>query len=159
MTLEENKKLVLDHFEALYRLDAEAVRKQLAADFVDHEAPHGSMPPGPDAVLLAFGSVLRAVPDLRVKVEDILAEGDLVAVRGTWTGTHKSVGSSAESQREHDVVIDFMRGPRPPQNVPPTDRATSITGMVFWRIRDGQIVERWGNLDRLSLQKQLSADA
>ena len=34
-----------------------------------------------------------------------------------------------------------------------------INAAVFWRIRDGQIVERWGNLDRLSLQKQLSADA
>jgi len=139
MTLEENKKLVLDHYEALYRQDAEAVGKQLSADFVDHEAPYGSMPPGPDAVLRAFESVLRAVPDLRVKVEDIVAEGNLVAVRGTWTGTHK--------------------GPLPPLNLPPTNRATSITGMVFWRIRDGQIVERWGNLDWLSLQKQLSAEA
>ncbi len=31
--------------------------------------------------------------------------------------------------------------------------------MVFWRIRDGQIVERWGNLDRFRLQKQLTAEA
>jgi len=148
MTLEENKKLVLDHYEALYRLDAEAVRKQLAADFVDHEAPYGSMPPGPDAVLRAFESVLRAVPDLRVKVEDIVAEGDLVAVRGTWTGTH-----NGPLPRIRDgQIVD-------PLNLPPTNRATSITGMVFWRIRDGQIVERWGNLDRFSLQKQLAAEA
>jgi steroid delta-isomerase-like uncharacterized protein len=130
--------LVLDHYEALYRRDAEAVRKQLAADFLDHETPFGNMPPGPDAVLRVFESVLRAFPDLRVKVEDIVAEGDLVAVRGTWTGTHK--------------------GPFPPLNLPPTNRATSISGMVFWRIRDGQIVER-GNLDRLSLQRQLTAEA
>lgn len=89
MTLEENKKLVLDHYEALYRHDAEAVRKQLAADFVDHEAPYGSMPPGPDAVLRAFESVHRSVPDLHVKVEDIVAEGDLVAVRELGRGHTK----------------------------------------------------------------------
>ena len=148
MTLEENKKLVLDHYEALYRHDAEAVRKQLAADFVDHEAPYGSMPPGPDAVLRAFEMVHRAVPDLSVKVEAIVAEGDLVAVRGTWTGTHKS---PLPRIRDGEILD--------PLNVPTTNRATSITGMVFWRIRDGQIVERWGNLDRFSLQKQLTAEA
>ena len=139
MTLEENKKLVLDHYEALYRQDAEAVRRQLAADFVDHEAPFGSTPPGPEAVLRAFETVHQAFPDLSVKIEDIVAEGDLVAVRGTWTGTHK--------------------GPAPFMSFPPTNRATAASGMVFWRIRDGQIVERWGNLDRLGLQRQLSAQS
>jgi predicted ester cyclase len=29
----------------------------------------------------------------------------------------------------------------------------------IWRIRDGQIVERWGNLDRLGLERQLSAES
>ena len=81
MTPAENKKLVLDHYDALYRQDAEAVRKQLAADFVDHEAPLGSTPPGPEAVLRAFDAVHQAFPDLSVKIEDIVAEGDLVAVR------------------------------------------------------------------------------
>jgi len=89
MTLEENKKLVLDHYEALYRHHAETVRKQLSADFVDHEAHWGTIPPGPEAVLRTFEMVHRAFPDLSVKVEAIVAEGDLVAVRGTWTGTHK----------------------------------------------------------------------
>jgi predicted ester cyclase len=97
------------------------------------------MPPGPDAVLRAFEMVRRAFPDLSVKVEAIVAEGDLVAVRGTWTGTHK--------------------GPFPPMNLPPTNRHTTPSGMVFWRIRDGQIVERWGNLDRLGLQRQFSAES
>src|ERR1700682_6136204 len=123
----------------MYRQDAEAVRRQLAADCVDHEAPFRSMPPGPEAVLRTFEMVLRAFPDLHVKVEDIVAEGDLVAVRGTWTGTQK--------------------GRFPPMNLPPTNRATMISGMVFWRIRDGQIVERWGNLDFLGLQRQLSAES
>jgi hypothetical protein len=37
MTTEGNKNLVLEHYEAfLHRRDDEAVRNQLAADFVDH---------------------------------------------------------------------------------------------------------------------------
>jgi hypothetical protein len=43
MTVEENKKLVLQHYEDfLHRRDADAVRRQLTADFVDHELPPGT---------------------------------------------------------------------------------------------------------------------
>jgi len=67
---------------------AEALKRQLAPDFVDHRAPAG-MPPGPEAVLRSFEAVHQAFPDLRVKVEDIVAEGDRVAVSASWTGTHR----------------------------------------------------------------------
>jgi steroid delta-isomerase-like uncharacterized protein len=139
MSPEENKKLVLDHYEAfVHRHDDAAVRKQLAADFVDHEMPAGT-PPGPEAAL-RWGQTLRtAFPDLRVKIEDIVAEGDLVAVRASWTGTHQ--------------------GPFPPLSAEPTNRRAVLTGMVFWRVRDGQIVERWATLDRLGLMQQLGAKA
>jgi hypothetical protein len=43
MTGEENKRLISDHYESLvHQQDAEAVRKQLAADFRDHEMPPGT---------------------------------------------------------------------------------------------------------------------
>jgi predicted ester cyclase len=42
-------------------------------------------------------------------------------------------------------------------SVPPTNRAFEFTGMVFWRIRDGQIAERWAAIDRVGLQQQLTA--
>lgn len=137
MAAEENKKLVLDHYESfVHKQDAETVRKQLAPDFVDHEMPPGT-PPGPDATLRYNEMLHNAFPDLRVKVEDIVAEGDRVAVRARWTGTH--------------------RGPFPLLNAAPTNRTFVLTGMVFWRIRDGKIVERWAILDRLALQQQLAS--
>ena len=77
-----------------------------------------------------------AFPDLRVEIEDIVAEGDRVAVRARWTGTH--------------------RGTLPMMPFPPTTRTVEFTGMVFWRVRDGRIVERWATLDRLALQQQLA---
>jgi predicted ester cyclase len=80
----------------------------------------------------------NAFPDLRVKIEDIVAEGDLVAVRARWIGTH--------------------RGVLPMIPVPVTNRAFTLKGMVFWRIRDGKIVERWATMDRLGLQQQLTAN-
>jgi len=135
MTIEENKRLVLEHYEAFVeRRDADAVRRQLAPDFRDHEMPPG-IPPGPEGAL-QYGAMLHeAFPDLKVKIEDILAEGDRVAVRARWTGTH--------------------RGSFPGMPIPGTNRQFSFRGMVFWRIRDGKIVERWATIDRLGLQQQL----
>ena len=51
------------------------------------------------------------------------------------------------------------QGPFPPLSAEPTNRRAVLTGMVFWRVRDGQIVERWATLDRLGLMQQLGAKA
>lgn len=138
MSIEENKKLILEHYESFVeKQDAEAIRKQLASDFRDNEMPPG-IPPGPEGAIQLRAMLHRAFPDLRVKIEDIVAEGDRVAIRGTWTGTHQGV--------------------LPMMPVPPTNRPFTVTGMVFWRIRDGKIVERWATMDRLGLQQQVTAE-
>ena len=76
------------------------------------------MPPGASAgpeVALQFRAMLHAAfPDLRITIEDIVAEGDRVAVRARWTGAH--------------------RGPLPIVPVPVGNRPFSFTGMVFWRV-------------------------
>jgi predicted ester cyclase len=136
MTSEENKKLVLEHYEDFVnKHNPEAVRRQLAPDFRDHEMPPGT-PPGPEAALQYRAVLHTAFPDLRVTIEDIVAEGDRVAVRARWTGTH--------------------RGVLPMMPIPVTNRGFTFTGMVFWRISDGRIVERWATIDRLGLQQQLT---
>jgi steroid delta-isomerase-like uncharacterized protein len=137
MSAEDNKKLVLEHYEAfLNRRDDNAVSNQLTADFVDHEMPPGT-PVGPGGALQYRSMLLAAFPDLRVKVEDIVAEGDRVAVRAVWTGTHRG---------------SFTAMP-----LPPTNRTAQLSGMVFWRIRDGKLAERWATLDRMGLYQQLTA--
>lgn len=138
MTPEKNKKLVLEHYESfVHQQDAEAIRRQLASDFRDHEMPPGT-PPGPETVI-QYGAMLHAAfPDLKIVIEDIVAEADRVAVRARWTGTH--------------------RGVFPAMPIPVTNRAFSFTGMVFWRIRDSQLAERWATIDRLGLQRQLTAE-
>ncbi|HEX7363540.1 MAG TPA: ester cyclase [Bryobacteraceae bacterium] len=137
MDTEDNKKLVLEHYESfVHKQDAEAVRRQLAPDFRDHEMPPGT-PAGPDGALQFRAILHTAFPDLRIKIEDIVAEGDRVAVRAVWTGTH--------------------RGVLPMIPVPVSNRRVTFTGMVFWRIKNGKIVERWGNIDRLGIQQQLTA--
>jgi steroid delta-isomerase-like uncharacterized protein len=139
MTLEENKKLIRDHYEAfVHRRDAEAVRNQLAPDFVDHEMPPG-MPPGPEGALRWTEMLHQAFPDMRIAIEDIIAEGDRVAVRASWTGTH--------------------RGSLPMLDLAPTNRSFVLKGMVFWRISGDRIAERWATLDLAGLRRQLTASS
>jgi steroid delta-isomerase-like uncharacterized protein len=136
MGVEENKRLILEHYDSFVNgKDADALRRQLAPDFVDHDMPPGT-PPGPDAVLKLREMLDVAFPDLQVKIDDIVAEGDRVAVRATWTGTHKGVF--------------------PPMPAPVSNRKISFTGMVFWRISNGRVAERWATLDRAGLQQQLA---
>jgi steroid delta-isomerase-like uncharacterized protein len=134
---EENKKLILEHYESFVnRQDSEAVRRELSDDFIDHEMPPGT-PPGPEPILKFRAMLHAAFPDLRVKIDDIVAEADRVALRATWTGTHKGV---------------FPLIP-----VPVSNRKISFTAMVFWRISNGKVAERWATIDRLAIQQQLTA--
>ena len=75
------------------------------------------------------------LPDLRMKIEDIMAEGDKVTVRLTAEGTHK--GGQL--------------------GVPPTGRRVRIAGLVVLRIANGQIVEGWNSWDQLGLLRQIGA--
>lgn len=78
-------------------------------------------------------SVHAAFPDLSVTVEDTVAEGDTVAHRLTFRGTHEGE----------------FRG------IPPTGNAVEVANTLFTRVEDGQIAERWLQVDTLGLLAQL----
>jgi predicted ester cyclase len=77
-------------------------------------------------------------PDLRLKLEDTIAEGDKVVVRWTATGTHKGKGRHA------------MFG-----SVEPTGKELHVSGMTILRFKDGEVVETWGLTDELGAAAQL----
>ncbi|HEV7126024.1 MAG TPA: ester cyclase [Ktedonobacterales bacterium] len=74
-----------------------------------------------------------AFPDLHLDVEQLLAQGDLVAFRILIRGTHTG----------------------PFQGLAPTGRSITLTATDILRIAGGQVVEHWGNLDELGLLRQL----
>jgi len=78
-------------------------------------------------------SVLTAFPDMTATVEDVIAEGDTVAMRVTLTGTHDG---------------EFM-------GFEPTGNSFEATNMVFSRIEDGQVAERWVNPDVFGMLTQV----
>ncbi len=82
-----------------------------------------------------YGGLWSAFPDLHITVEDMVGEGDKVSWRLLVNGTHEAE----------------FRG------VPPTGRQVTFGAQYIFRFRDGKIVERWTNFDRLGVMVQLGA--
>jgi len=128
---EANKALIRAHYESTTNaFKPSVIDRQVALDFVDHSQPELT---GPEGVKAQTRSLRAAFPDLTVTIEDLVAEGDLVAVRGTWRGTHQG----------------------PFRGVPPIGRRIELSGMAFWRIAGGQIRESWNLVDMPTLMRQL----
>lgn len=72
-------------------------------------------------------------PDLRITLDDMIAESDMVAVRFTATGTH----------------LGQMLG------IPPTGKRVSVVNITLYHMRDGRIVDQQGLTDTLGLLQQL----
>jgi len=120
MTHAEMKEFIRNHFEEFVnRKNLGIGEVNFAPGFVDHGAdvPPG-LPPGPEGAIQYVGAALKKVPDLRVMIEDMIAEDDKVVVRNHWTGT-----DAASKQR-----LEF-------------------SGIVIWRIANRQIVDRWAYLE------------
>ena len=104
----------------------------IAPDFHDHTNPPG-MQHGIDGHKAVVTLFRAAFPGLRFVPEEMVAEGDRVAVRTTMHGTHQG---------------EFF-------GIPPTGRRVTVSGTHILRIADGKIAEHWGNNDDLGLMQQL----
>jgi steroid delta-isomerase-like uncharacterized protein len=105
----------------------------VAEDCIEHEAIPDMPSRGPEAPKAAFTMFLAAFPDLAMRAEDVIAEGDRVAVRTTMTGTHEG---------------EFM-------GAPPTNKAFEVNVIDIFEIRDGQVTQHWGLTDQGAMMEQL----
>jgi steroid delta-isomerase-like uncharacterized protein len=128
--------------EALARMYwAEAVwgKQGKIADVVAPNEIHhwgiGGDTTGFDAFAQGWAHFNQAFPDLTFTVDDIVAEGDLVATRWTATGTQSG---------------EF-------QGIAPTNKEVSWSGINVFRIACGQIAESWGEADHIGLRRALGA--
>lgn len=128
-----NKALIRAHYEAtINRFDPARIDQQVAPDFIDHGSP-GETVRGPKGIKSQIASLHAAFPDLQVTIMDMVAEGDRVAVRSRFQGTHKG----------------------PFRGIAATGATIDFTGTFFWGIEQGRIKERWGLLDTQCLMRQL----
>jgi predicted ester cyclase len=132
----ENKRLEYHIFEQMYdKRNMDVIDEYIDENWVDHYCE--VMRPGEaftraDLKKLTLQS-FEAFPDSRTVIDDMVAEGDRVAVRFTVTGTHTGA--------------DFM-------GMPANGKIRSMHMMVIDRYRDGKIVESWGVVEALPVPGQ-----
>ena len=130
---EENKALARRAWDEVFNqrnldfFDAVSV-----ADAIWHEPDREFQ--GTEEIKQLSAGFLEAFPDLNVTVEDVLAEGEQVAVRWTQRGTHQG-----EMERLG----------------PPTGRSFELEGITIHRFEGEKIAETWERYDNLSLLQQL----
>jgi steroid delta-isomerase-like uncharacterized protein len=137
MPAEENKAIARRLMtEVMNEGKLEVADELLAADWVDHDPanPPGSAS-GPDAFKQLATMYRAAFPDMKMTIEDMIAEGDRVVTRWTARGTHQG---------------ELM-------GAPPSGKQVTVTGIGIDRIAGGKIAESWGNWDTLGLLTQVGA--
>lgn len=133
MSTEGNKALIRRFYEEVFnQRNLAALDDFYAPDHVDHTLPPG-MPVGPDGTRQAIAITLAGFPDLRVAIEDMIAEGDKVVTRFTINGTQQGTFGS----------------------ISPTGKQVAVSTIEITRVVDGKIVEDWGLDDRLGMLQQL----
>lgn len=136
MQTEQNKALYRQFVEEVFnRGNTSAIDELVAPDFVEHEELPPGVPTGREGVKQLSIMLRSAFPDLKATIDDMLAEGDKVAARMTWRGTHKG---------------EFM-------GIPPSGKNVSVEVIDFVRFAGGKFVEHWGLMDNASMMQQLGA--
>ncbi|MBE0429662.1 MAG: ester cyclase [Thermoleophilia bacterium] len=133
--MDANKEIVERLYdEVINKGNLEKLESLMDPDFRDHLAPQ--QPPGIQGFKDFLKMVSTAFPDIRVKIEDMIAEKDRVEVRLSISGTHNGI----------------LMG-----EIQPTGKAASWTGIDILKIENGKIKDRWSERNLLSMMEQIGA--
>jgi predicted ester cyclase len=90
---------------------------------------------GPEGFASTVGGLRSGFPDIHFTIEDLLADGDRVALRWKWEGTHQNNFRGFE----------------------PTGKRVSNTAIAIYELRDGKVVRAWLQTDRLGFLETMGA--
>ena len=131
--LETNKALARRFFEEVAsQHNPDLVDELFSEDYVLHD-PGNPMVQDRETFKQFLTGHYAAFPDAKWTVEDVVAEGDRVVVRWTFTGTHQG---------------ELL-------GIPPTGKQVSMSGITIYRVADGKIAEEWAVSDIMGFMQQL----
>ncbi len=117
--------------EALNKRDLEVLDELVAENYIEND-PLPGQGTGRDGMKDRYRMLVQAL-DPQFTIEDVIAEGDRVAVRWSNSGSH----------------VGELFG------IPPTGRSFSIAGVDIYRLQGGTVVEHWDVVDMYGLMMQL----
>lgn len=106
LTTDQMKEFVRNHFEDFVnQRNAAVIHKNMTSDFYDHDGPGGKPtdPAGDEQMMLGM---YKAMPDLHLTIEEMVAEGDKVVYRNTWRWTDQS----GKKMQFHGFVLRRFEG-------------------------------------------------
>ncbi len=131
---ENHKAVVRRLFDEVWNKGDLSVTEQcFAPTYTHHDPSTPDLGQGPEGEKRRAALYRSAFPDLRLTIEDLIAEGDTVAVRWSCRGTHRG-----------DLA-----------GIAPTGRQITITGVSVARFAGDKMVEGWINWDAHGLFEQL----
>lgn len=129
----ENKQIVTGRVQELWSTGNTAILDEIIAPgYTLHKPPTG-FPPDREGLKQILTTMRSAFPDLKVTVQDVIAEGDKVVQRRTFEGTHRG---------------EFL-------GIPPTGKMVSVGQIIVSRVAGGKIVEEWAETDFLGMLQQV----
>ncbi len=134
MSTEDNKATLRRFFEEVWnRGNLAVIEELLSSNHLFHEP--NSLEPirGREGFRQYVMMNRNAFPDVHITIEDLIAEGDKVVNRFTFTGTQTG---------------DLL-------GIPPTGKRVTVTAIVISHFVAGKIVESCINSDRLGMLQQL----
>jgi steroid delta-isomerase-like uncharacterized protein len=133
---EHNKAIVRRLMEEVWNKgNLSLVDELFAPNYEDHDPSTPDFGRGPESEKKRATLYRNAFPDLRLTIEEIIAEGDTVMARWSCRGTHKGdLGGIA-----------------------PTGKQINISGITVARLANGKLAEAHVNWDALGLMQQLGA--
>ena len=136
MSTEDNKALIrLAIEEEWNRGNFAYVDEQTTSDYIHHDPGNPHVRTREEYKQWVTDS-RNAFPDLHITIEEMFAEGDLVATRFTFRGTN--IG---------DMVT--------PMYIPATGKQVTVSGITIARFAGGKVVEDWHQADMLGFMQQL----
>lgn len=133
MSAEKNKAIIRRLVRAEEIGDWATVDELTAPNYVYHNPANPRVRTHEEHKQKVLIALRTGFPDLKITIEDIIAEGNKVVIRFSFSGTHK--GEYA--------------------GIPPTNKRIEATAINIFRLADGKVAEQWVESNALGMLLQM----
>ncbi|MCC9607458.1 ester cyclase [Blastopirellula sp. JC732] len=134
--MEQVKALARRWFEEVWNQRRDEAIQELAAHDAIAHLESGVVINGAEVFKSFRDNLLAALPDMKVEVEAVIADGDAAVVRWNFVGSHKGEGFGFK----------------------PTGRTIQARGLTWFRFEDGKIVEGWDSWNQSATFQRMIGD-
>ncbi|TWT33113.1 ester cyclase [Blastopirellula retiformator] len=134
--MDQIKALARRWFEEVWNDRRDKAIQELAAEDAVAHLESGVLVNGADIFKAFRDNLVAALPDLRICVEDVMAEGNEAVVRWTFIGNHRGDGFGFK----------------------PTGREIHARGLTWFRFENGKIVEGWDSWNQSAMFQRMIGD-